>query len=106
VCASDCRLPWYTVDVWRSESSTRKKIETVGKLAALFVESLEDLRTDMNGRFDRLGDRMSAVEERLTAVEGKIAGLHRRIDNELDVRKQHDVQLTKIERHLGFAERA
>lgn len=84
----------------------KKKIDTVEKLAELLVESLEDLRSDMNGRFDRLGDRMSAVEERLTAVEGKIAGLHRRIDNELDTRKQHDVRLTKIERHLGFAARA
>jgi hypothetical protein len=81
----------------------QKKIDTVEKLAALLVESLEDLRTDMTERFDRLGDRMSAVEERLTGVEGKIAGLHRRIDNELDIRKQHDVRLTKIERHLGVA---
>ena len=81
----------------------KKKIDTVEKLAELLVESLEDLRSDMNGSFDRLGDRMSAVEERLTAVEGKIAGLHRRIDNELDIRKQHDVRLTKIEQHLGFA---
>lgn len=38
------------------------------KLAALVVESLEDLRSGMNGRFDRLGDRMSAVEERCAIV--------------------------------------
>jgi predicted nucleic acid-binding Zn-ribbon protein len=81
-----------------------KKIDTVEKLAELLVESVEDLRSDMDGRFDRLGDRMSAVEERLTAVESKIAGLHRRIDNELDIRKQHDVRLTRIEKQLGFAQ--
>ncbi len=80
-----------------------RKIDTIEKLAGLLVESLEDLRSDMNKRFDGIGDQMSAMQERLTAVEGKIAGLHRRIDNELDIRKQHDVRLSKIERHLGFA---
>jgi hypothetical protein len=40
------------------------------------------------------------------AVEGKIAGLHRRIDNQLDVRKQHDVRLTWVEQRLGLSKAA
>ena len=83
---------------------SKKKIDTIEKLAALVVESLEDLRTDMSMRLDQLGDRISALTERTTALESKIAGLHRRIDSELDLRKQHDVRLTRIERHLRLSE--
>ncbi len=82
----------------------KKKIDTIEKLAALVVDSMDDLRSDMNGRFDVLSDQMSAVQDRVTAVESKIAGLHRRIDQELDTRKQHDVRLTRIERHLQMPE--
>jgi hypothetical protein len=35
----------------------RKKIDTIEKLAELFVESMGDLRSDMNDRFDVLGDK-------------------------------------------------
>ena len=41
---------------------------------------MDDLRSDMSGRFDILGDQISALQDRGTAVESKIAGLHRRID--------------------------
>jgi hypothetical protein len=82
----------------------KQKIDTIEKLAGLVVESMEDLRSDMSGRFDAIGDQISALQERVTAVESKIAGLHRRIDQELDLRKQHDVRLTRIERHLQLPE--
>jgi hypothetical protein len=82
------------------------KIDTIEKLAGLVVESMDDLRTDMNARFDAIGDQISAVQDRVTAVESKIAGLHRRIDQELDTRKQHDVRLTRIEQHLQLPEAA
>ena len=85
---------------------SRKKIDTIEKLAELVVESMDDLRSDVSGRFDVLGDQVSAVQDRVTAVESKIAGLHRRIDQELDTRKQHDVRLTRIERHLQLPEAA
>lgn len=85
---------------------SQKKIDTIEKLAVLVSESIEDLRSDMSGRFDALGDQVSAVQDRVTAVESKIAGLHRRIDQELDTRKQHDVRLTRIERHLQLPEAA
>ena len=77
----------------------RRKVDTVEKLAALVVESFEEMRGDMT----KLGDRMSAVEDRLTAVESKIAGLHRRIDNELDTRKRHVILAgTAIEREIAI----
>jgi hypothetical protein len=82
----------------------RKKIDTLEKLAELVVESTEGLRSEMSGRFDGIGDQISALQERGTAVESKIAGLHRRIDQELDLRKQHHVRLTRIERHLQLPE--
>ncbi len=87
-------------------AAQRKKIDTVEKLAALVVESMDDLRADMTGRFDGISDQVSALQDRVTAVESKIAGLHRRIDQELDFRKQHEVRLTKIERHLQLPETA
>ncbi len=65
---------------------------------------MDDLRSDMNTRFDAMSDQISAVQDRGTAVESKIAGLHRRIDQELDTRKQHDVRLTRIERHVQLPE--
>ena len=84
----------------------KKKIDTIEKLAGLVVESMHDLRSDMSGRFDALGDQISALQERVTAVESKIAGLHRRIDQELDLRKRHDVRLTRVERHLQLPKAA
>jgi predicted nucleic acid-binding Zn-ribbon protein len=85
---------------------SQKKIDTIEKLAELVVDSMDDLRSDMSGRFDSIGDQISALQERVAAVESKIAGLHRRIDQELDVRKQHDVRLSRIERHLQLPETA
>ena len=79
---------------------------TVEKLATLVVESMEDLRSDMGGRIDHVGDQVAALLDRVTAVESKIAGLHRRFDQELDTRKQHDVRLTRIERHIQLPEAA
>ena len=83
-----------------------KKIDTIEKLAALVVESIDDLRSEMSGQFEALGDKVSALQDRVSAVESKIAGLHRRIDQELDTRKQHDLRLTRIERHLQLPEAA
>lgn len=60
--------------------SPKKKIDTIEKLAGLVVESLDDMRSEMSARFDIIGDQISALQERVTAVESKIAGLHRRID--------------------------
>jgi hypothetical protein len=51
----------------------QKKIDTIEKLAELVVESMEDLRSDMSGHFDVVGDQLSALQERVTAVESKIA---------------------------------
>ena len=34
--------------------SQRKKIDTIDKLAELVVESMEELRSDMTGRFDTI----------------------------------------------------
>ena len=57
-----------------------KKIDTIEKVAELVVDSMGDLRSDMSGRFDVLGDQVSAMQARVTAVESKIAGLHWRIE--------------------------
>jgi hypothetical protein len=86
----------------KTPKARKKKIDTIEKLAALVVEGFEEMRVDIT----KLGGRLSAVEDRLTAVESKIAGLHRRIDMELDQRKQHDVRLTRIERHVKLSEAA
>jgi hypothetical protein len=67
---------------------------------------MEDLRSDINVRFDQSHDRITALNDRVAAVEGKIAGLHRRIDAEFDSRKQHDVRLSRIEKRLGLPARA
>ena len=83
-----------------------EKIDSIEKLARLVVDSIEDLRSDLAARSDRLGDQLAALQDRVTAVESKIAGLHRRIDQELDMRKQHDVRLTRIEQHLELNETA
>ena len=85
---------------------SQKKIDTIEKLAGLVVESMDDLGSDMSGRFDVLGDQVSAVDGRVAAVESKVAGLHRRIDQDLNTRKQHDVRLTRIEQHLQLPEAA
>ncbi|MDP2648776.1 MAG: hypothetical protein Q8P19_02645 [bacterium] len=83
----------------------KKKIDTVEKLAVLVADSIEDLRGDMHGRMDGIGDQISALQDRVSAVEGKIAGLHRRrIDQELDTRKQHAVRLASIARRLELPE--
>ena len=87
-------------------ASHQKKVDTIEKLAQLVVDSMEDLRSDMNRRFDGVGDQVAALQDRITAVESKIAGLHRRIDQELDTRKQHNVRLTRIERQLQMPEAA
>ena len=67
---------------------------------------MDEQHNDMSAHFDRLSDQLSALQDRVTAVESKIAGLHRRIDQELDTRKQHDVRLTRIERHLQLPKAA
>jgi len=86
----------------KNSKARMKKVDTIEKLALLVVESFEEMRADIT----KLGDRITAVEDRLTAVESKIAGLHRRIDMELDQRKTHGVRLTRIERHLKLPEAA
>ena len=87
-------------------ATSQKPPDSIEKLAQLVVDSMDELRSDMNGRFDTVGDQLSALQDRITGVESKIAGLHRRIDLELDTRKQHDVRLTRIERQLGLTEAA
>ena len=81
-------------------------VDSVEKLARLLVDSMDEQHNDMSAQFDRLSDQLSALQDRVTAVESKIAGLHRRIDLELDTRKQHDVRLTRIERHIQLPEAA
>ena len=96
--------PRGTIVLYDCPALAKEKIDTIEKLAALVVESMDDLRSEVGARFDRIGDQIAALQDRVTAIESKIAGLHRRIDQELDTRKQHDVRLTRIERHLQLPE--
>ena len=79
-------------------------VDSVEKLARLLVDSMDEQHNDVSAHFDRLSDQLSALQDRVTAVESKIAGLHRRIDQELDTRKQHEVRLARVEKRLELSD--
>ena len=62
--------------------SQTKNVDTIEELAEP-VENMDDVSSDVNGRFADIGNQISALQQRLTAVEGKITGLHRRIQHVL-----------------------
>lgn len=69
-----------------------------------FIKDNMATKDDLNDLEGRLGDRISKIDDRLTAVESKIEGTNRRLDIEAMSRTDARIpdRVAAIERHLGI----
>jgi predicted RNase H-like nuclease (RuvC/YqgF family) len=90
----------------RSKARSKAKITTIEGLAAAMAEGFADVaaRFDaMDAKFDALASDVRDLDRRLTAVESKLDGILRRLDDEamerMDVRSLQ-ARMDRIEEHL------
>ena len=67
------------------KKKTKKKVDTIEKLAMLVVNGFSDMDSrfsDMDLRFVEMKDMLKNMDKRLTAIESKVFGIEHRLDSE------------------------
>jgi hypothetical protein len=83
------RPPWYTPGIWPRKKTTLESLAklisessaSADKKFAALAEDIADIKSTMATKAD-LAEAVEKLDNRLTAVESKIGGIHNRIDDE------------------------
>ena len=76
-----------------NEEQFKRLEKSIEKFAQTVSEEIADVR-------EEIGGLRQEMQNGFTAVGSKVDGVHQRLDEELDKRKQLDVKVTRIEKKV------
>ncbi len=73
------------------------RIDEIYEVVEFIKDSMVRGFAHVEDRFLEVRSELSKVKDRVFAIEGKLDDINKRIDNEVDKRKQLDVRASKLE---------